>query len=220
MTHRLPLCKLPEIAGHIHKNIPQYTFLLLCCTVLCSCAPAVKQYGCLVPESSVYIQPENPLDLSRKRLLIAPIALYSPQAREWTPAVTSLVQDIFSQERVFKVIVTEQRKFESEDHFLDYALDNGFDYILKGRIPPVIFPSGNTSGWVGFDMKIINTKTHVTVWHIYGQASLIPAPTKWSLLGDAPHADAPSVSEGFTVILRQMACIINSQPAAPPCAKP
>ena len=83
----------------------------------------------------------------------------------------------------------------------------------------MIFPSGNSSGWVGFDMKLVNVRTHLTIWHIYGQARLIPAPARWSILGDAPHADAPSVYDGFTAILKQMTCIINSRPGTPPCAE-
>ncbi len=196
-------------------------FLLAAAAVmLAACAPVIRQHGSLVPSSSVYIQPQNPLDLSNKKLLVAPIALYSPQANQWVPAVTRMVQDIFSQERVFRVIVVGKERFESEDQFVQYAEEQGFDYVLIGSVPPVVFPSGNTSGWVGFDMRIVSAGSGLTIWHIYGQASLQPAPTRWSILGDSPHAPAPSVSDGFTAILRQMACIINRQPSSSPCDRP
>jgi hypothetical protein len=108
--------------------------------------------------------------------------------------------------------------FEGMDRLLDDAQARGFDYVLIGSVPAVIFPAGNTSGWVGFDMRLINTGSHVTLWHMYGQASLIPAPTKHSILGDGAHADAPSVSAGFSSIVRKMATIINCQARGRACA--
>ncbi len=186
--------------------------------LLSSCAPAVQQSGRMDVSTSVYIQPERPVDLSGKKLLIAPLALYTPQAHDWVPSVTGLVQNIFSQERVFRVIVRKTERFEAMDRLLDDAQAEGFDYVLMGSVPAVIFPAGNTSGWVGFDMRIIDTGSHVTLWHMYGQASLIPAPTRRSILGDGAHADAPSVSAGFSSIVRKMATIINCRALGRACA--
>ncbi len=195
------------------------TFLFLVAAgLLSSCAPPVRQSGHMDIAISVYVQPRKPLDLSSRNLLIAPVTLYSPQAAQWVPSVTGLVQDIFSQERVFHVIQLKGDNFESRERMLDDAAIKGFDYVLFGSVPPVIFPAGNTTGWVGFDMRLVNTADHVTLWHIYGQASLVPAPTRRSILGDGVHADAPGVSEGLTGILRKMAGIINCQGAGRGCA--
>ena len=191
--------------------------LLTSVALLTACAPPVQQSGHMDVAISVYVQPRKPLDLSSRNLLVAPVALYSPQAAQWVPSVTGLVQDIFSQERVFHVIQLKGDNFESRERMLDDAAIKGFDYVLFGSVPPVIFPAGNTTGWVGFDMRLVNTADHVTLWHIYGQASLAPAPTRRSILGDGVHADAPAVSEGFTEILRKMAGIINCQGAGRGC---
>ncbi len=194
-------------------------FHILAVIVLCSaCAPKLEQRGNMDIKASVYVQPEHPLPLFTKRLLIAPVDLYSPKAREWIPTVTTIVQDILSQERVFKVIVQGKKKFDSPESLLENARQQGFDYVLFGSVPPVIFPSGNTSGWIGFDMKIVNTNSQVTIWHIYGQAALVPAPTRWSIMGDASYAPAPSLSQGFTAILHRMACIIKCQALGPSCS--
>ena len=188
--------------------------------MLWGCAPSLKQSGRLDLNTDVYIQPENPVELSNSKVLIAPIYLYTPQARDWVPSVTGLVQDVLSQERIFKVIVRGSRNFDSRETLLDHAGIKGFDYVLFGSIPPVIFPAGNTSGWIGFDMRLVSTETQATLWHMYGQASLIPAPTKWSILGDAAYAKAPSVSEGLTTILHKMARIIKCQGQGEACDKP
>jgi len=191
--------------------------LMAATLLLCSCAPTLQQSGRMDLDTSVYIQPEKPFDLSDCRLLVAPISLYSPQAREWEPSITGIVQDIFSQERVFRVIVRGNEHFDSQEKLLDDAGIQGFDYVLLGSIPPVIFPAGNTSGWVGVDIKLVSTENHAALWHIYGQASLIPAPTLWSILGDAAYARAPSVSEGVSAILHKMAVIIKCQGTGPAC---
>ena len=187
--------------------------------ILCSCAPTLKQSGRLDLSTTVYIQPEEPVDLSTRKLLIAPVYLYTPQAKDWVPSVTGLVQDILSQERVFKVIVTGKENFDSLEHLLDHAELQGFDYVLIGSVPPVIFPAGNTSGWTGFDMKLVNTKNRAALWHLYGEASLIPAPTLWSITGDAAYAKAPSVTEGMTAILHRMSKIIKCQGKGTACSE-
>ncbi len=188
--------------------------------ILHGCAPPLKQSGRLDLSTDVYIQPEKPVNLSNRKLLIAPIYLYTPQARDWVPSVTGLVQDVLSQERIFNVIVRGRKNFDSQETLLDHAGTQGFDYVMFASIPPVIFPAGNTSGWVGFDMKLVSTENHATLWHLYGQACLIPAPTKWSILGDAAYAKAPSVSEGVTTILHKMAFIIKCQNRGEACGQP
>jgi hypothetical protein len=187
--------------------------------MLCSCAPTLKQSGRIDLSTTVYIQPDKPVDLSSGKLLITPIYLYTPQAKDWVPSVTGLVQDILSQERVFNVIVTGSKNFDSQEELLDDADLQGFDYVLIGSVPPVIFPTGNTSGWTGFDMKLVNTKNHAALWHLYGQASLIPAPTLWSIMGDAAYAKAPSVTEGMTAILHRMSKIIKCQGKGTACSE-
>ena len=187
--------------------------------ILCSCAPTLKQSGRLDLSTTVYIQPDKPVDLSNRKLLVAPIYLYTPQAKDWVPSVTGLVQDILSQERVFNVIVTGSKNFDSQEELLDDADLQGFDYVLIGSVPPVIFPAGNTSGWTGFNMKLVSTKNHAALWHLYGQASLIPAPTLWSIMGDAAYAKAPSVTEGMTAILQRMSKIIKCQGKGTACSE-
>ena len=164
------------------------------------------------PRLVIYIAPETPVFTNTQKVLLAPLRLSLHEAEDWGLAMTKLLQDIFLQHRVFSVTERVPQSNGSEDQMLDNAANRGFDYLMVGEVRPPVCPVGNSTGWVGLNIRIISAKNRSTIWHIYGEAYLYPEQRRHYLFYERPYRPAPSLAQGLEAVATAMANVIRLQP--------
>jgi hypothetical protein len=157
----------------------------------------------------VYIQPQRPLGLGKQNTYLTPLYLPQRYDKALTVSYAGIVQDIFLQRRIFQVL--EQHR-DLEKAISRAALkDRGFHYLMEISAPSFLAPAGNSRGWVALDLKLIRLADDATLWHIYGEADLIPLHRGHDILFPRDYREAPTITEGLAAIVHKMADVISSQ---------
>ncbi len=163
----------------------------------------------LEPVMQVFVAPKNLVDTRSQKALIQWANVSEEMAPAYSStALTQSLQDIFLQHRVFLVTALPSEKNMDGDNLMNFASQNGFDYVIHATVPTMIIPAGNTPGWAGLDLNIQSVRSGVTVWHIYGEVNLVPEPGAYGIFRDIPPRPAPTATQGFTAICRAAAEII------------
>lgn len=157
----------------------------------------------------VYIQPKRPLGLARQSAYLTP--LYLPQRYDKALGISyaGIVQEVFLQHLIFQTL--EQHKEQEKGVSMPALKARGFDYLVEISSPSFLAPAGNSRGWIALNLKIIRLADETTIWHMYGEADLLPLHRGHDILFPRDYRDAPTLTEGLAAIAHKMAEIISQQ---------
>ncbi len=172
---------------------------------------ALRQTIKPAPKINVYIMPKGNVDLSKKKVLMIPAFMAGNQEEIWGQSVTALVRSILLQENVFGTLALNPNNHHDRHEMLRIARNKGFDYLLEITLPGIIEPAGDSSGWVGLNLHIVNTKKGYSIWQIYGETQLLPRPTFHGFFKKEDYVPAPTVGQGIEAITRAVANILKRQ---------
>lgn len=162
----------------------------------------------------VYIQPQRPLGLHKQSAYLTP--LYLPQRYDKALSISyaGIVQEIFLQHRIFQTL--EQHNDMERGVSIAEAKKRGFDYLMEISSPSFLAPAGNSRGWIALKLKVIRLADETTIWHMYGEADLLPLYRGHDILFPRDYRDAPTLTEGLAAIAHKMAGIIADQETSAP----
>lgn len=157
----------------------------------------------------VYIQPQRPLGLVKQNAYLTP--LYLPQRYDKALGISyaGIVQEIFLQHRIFQTL--EQHRDQEKGVSMPSLKAHGFDYLVEISSPSFLAPAGNSRGWVALNMRIIRLSDEATMWHMYGEADLLPLYRGHDILFPRDYREAPTLTEGLAAIAHKMAEIVAQQ---------
>jgi hypothetical protein len=121
--------------------------------------------------------------------------------------LTTLLQDTLLANRAFSVVATHHSLTDymlSRSQFSQLAKQKGFDHILYVTVSQLTPAAGISNGKIALSFKLVNLKQNITVWKIYGEQTLVPRPSSDMVLLRLSHLPAPSVSAGFSNIIKQI----------------
>jgi hypothetical protein len=190
---------------------PAYILALSLMFLLASCAPqpvfnSTEAARLPTPTINVYLRPADQIDMATKRILMAKMR---PQLNQRTLPyleMTKLIEDVFLQSRLFAEIELADNPDLSVERLIDLGAAKRYDYIMLAQASS-FYPSGNSRGWVGLDVKFIDTSTSFVVWHLYGEVDLLPKPGDHGIISifySRPFKRAQDPAQGLIAITRAM----------------
>ncbi|MGB9712841.1 MAG: hypothetical protein ACP5J5_05765 [Dissulfurimicrobium sp.] len=121
-------------------------------------------------------------------------------------AMTRLLEDVFLKSRLFAEMELADDPNLPIERLIDLGAAKRFDYIMLANAS-VFYPSGDSRGKVGLDVKFIDTSTSFVVWHLYGEVDLLPRPADqgiFSIFYQRPFKKAQDPAQGLVVIAKAM----------------
>lgn len=171
------------------------------------------------PKINIYLKPAGRFDMTTARVLMGqmrPISLN--QMEKPYAAMTRLVEDIFLQSKLFAELDVAADPNLSLERLIDLGLARHFDYIMLANAS-VFYPSGNSRGWVGLDLKFIDTADSIIIWRLYGEVDLLPQHGDGggitSMFYRRPFKRAPDPAQGLAAIASSMAALMRESMTVP-----
>ena len=200
---------------------------LVICLLFClaSCAPPRPVFNSAEttqlpePNINIYLKPVGHLDMTTKRVLMGKMRPPSlNQADRPYLAMTRLVEDIFLQSRLFAELDIAADPNLSIERLIKLGVARRFDYIMLAD-SSIFYPSGNSRGWVGLDLKLVDTSDSFVIWHIYGELDLLPQSGGesgiTSIFYQRPFKKAQDPAQGLAAIARSMADLMRESMTVP-----
>lgn len=212
--------KIPNI--HFLNKNHYYSISILALVfifLLISCTPqpvfnSIEATNLPSPNINVYLRPAEHINMASKRILMAKIRPQLNQKELPYLEMTKLIEDIFLQSRLFAEIELADNPNLSTEGLIDLGAAKKFDYIMLSRVS-TLYPSGNSRGWVGLDVKFIDTTSSFVVWHLYGEIDLLPKPGDHGIISifySRPFKKAQDPAQGLIAITKAMADKMSEPP--------
>lgn len=190
---------------------PAYILALGIIFLLASCAPqpvfnSTEAARFSTPDINVYLRPAGQIDMAAKRILMAKMRPLLDQRELPYIEMTKLIEDVFLQSRLFAEIELADNPDLSVERLIDLGAAKKFDYIMLSQAS-TFYPSGNSRGWVGLDVKFIDTNSSFVVWHLYGEVDLLPRPSDHGIVSifySRPFKKAQDPAQGLIAITKAM----------------
>ena len=198
--------------------------MLLCVSCLAACTPrpvfnSAETSRLQEPKINIYLKPAGHFDMSTARVLMGqmrPVSLN--QTERPYAAMTRLVEDIFLQSKLFAELDVAADPNLSLKRLIDLGLARRFDYIMLADAS-IFYPSGNSRGWVGLDLKFIDTTDSIIIWRLYGEVDLLPRYGDGggiaSMFYQRSFKKAPDPAQGLAAIARSMADLMRESMTSP-----
>lgn len=189
--------------------------------LLASCAPqpvfnSVETASLPTPDIDVYLRPAKRINMATKRVLLAKMRPGVNQMEAPYLAMTRLVEDTFLQSRLFAEMELADDPDLSVERLIDLGVEKRFDYVMLTKAS-IFYPSGNSRGWVGLDVKFIDTSSSFVVWHLYGEIALLPEPGDHGIVSifySRPFKKAQDPAQGLVEISEAMTAKMKGPPAS------
>lgn len=189
---------------------------LLAALALClpGCLPSVPASRSAAPPPEprvrVAVAPTAPAGLAGKRALLLPLEGPGVTDRRWRLAFSRELRDVLLRRRLCAVVELRETDAPAEGgpELLERAAAEGYDLVIRGGIPSLLFPSDVTAGLVALRLRVTSTRTGTTLWILDGEADLRPRLGMDLVVAEVPHRPAPGVFQGFSAVAEAMADVM------------